>query len=122
MAGQGEAHPEQEAPDDRSGSSGIAQPGYRKSSGAKPLLSMILCKLRNQENNMGWSGWEEFRNLNPNDKTNLQEQKALRLLKQVPTDLLQNDIQWGNETNSRRGHAVFAQVWRDMLVMWERGG
>ncbi len=65
MPGQGEAHPEQEAPDDRSGSSGIAQPGYRKSSGAKPLLSMILCKLRNQENKMGWSGWEGFRNLTP---------------------------------------------------------
>jgi hypothetical protein len=27
------------------------------------------------KDNMGWSGWEEFRNLTPNDKTNLQEQK-----------------------------------------------
>jgi len=25
-----------------------------------------------QKDNMGWSGWEEFRNLTPNDKTNLQ--------------------------------------------------
>jgi hypothetical protein len=24
------------------------------------------------KDNMGWSGWEEFRNLTPNDKTNLQ--------------------------------------------------
>src|ERR1039458_4082919 len=24
---------------------------------------------------MGWSGWEEFRNLTPNDKTNLQQQR-----------------------------------------------
>jgi hypothetical protein len=27
------------------------------------------------KDNMGWSGWEEFRNLTPNDKTNLQEQE-----------------------------------------------
>jgi HAE1 family hydrophobic/amphiphilic exporter-1 len=27
------------------------------------------------KDNMGWSGWEEFRNLTPNDKTNLQAQK-----------------------------------------------
>jgi hypothetical protein len=26
------------------------------------------------KDNMGWSGWEEFRNLTPNDETNLQEQ------------------------------------------------
>jgi hypothetical protein len=25
------------------------------------------------KDNMGWSGWEKFRNLTPNDKTNLQE-------------------------------------------------
>ena len=23
-----------------------------------------------RKDNMGWSGWEEFRNLTPNDKTN----------------------------------------------------
>jgi len=28
-----------------------------------------------REDNMGWSGWEEFRNLTPNDKTNLQAQE-----------------------------------------------
>ena len=28
-----------------------------------------------RKDNMGWSGWEEFRNLTPNDKTNLQEQE-----------------------------------------------
>src|ERR1017187_9279341 len=28
-----------------------------------------------RKDNMGWSGWEEFRNLTPDDKTNLQEQK-----------------------------------------------
>jgi hypothetical protein len=27
------------------------------------------------KDNMGWSGWEEFRNLIPYDKTNLQEQR-----------------------------------------------
>jgi hypothetical protein len=27
------------------------------------------------KDNMGWSGWEKFRNLTPNDKTNLQEQE-----------------------------------------------
>jgi hypothetical protein len=27
------------------------------------------------KDNMGWSDWEEFRRLTPNDKTNLQEQK-----------------------------------------------
>jgi hypothetical protein len=27
------------------------------------------------KDNMGWSGWEEFRNLTPDDKTNLQEQR-----------------------------------------------
>jgi hypothetical protein len=27
------------------------------------------------KDNMGWSGWEEFRNLTPNDKTNLQQQR-----------------------------------------------
>ena len=27
------------------------------------------------KDNMWWSGWEEFRNLTPDDKTNLQEQK-----------------------------------------------
>jgi hypothetical protein len=27
------------------------------------------------KDNMGWSGWEEFRNLTPNDKTNLQERE-----------------------------------------------
>jgi hypothetical protein len=30
---------------------------------------------RRPKDNMGWSGWEEFRNLTPNDKTNLQEQE-----------------------------------------------
>jgi hypothetical protein len=29
----------------------------------------------NRKDNMGWSDWEEFRRLTPNDKTNLQEQK-----------------------------------------------
>jgi hypothetical protein len=48
MAGQGEAHPEQETPADRRGSSGIARPDYRKWSGAKPLPSMMLFKLWNQ--------------------------------------------------------------------------
>jgi hypothetical protein len=28
-----------------------------------------------RKDNMGWSGWEKFRNLTPNDKTNLQEQE-----------------------------------------------
>jgi hypothetical protein len=28
-----------------------------------------------QKDNMGWSGWEKFRNLTPNDKTNLQQQE-----------------------------------------------
>ena len=27
------------------------------------------------KDNMGWSGWAEFRNLTPNDKTNLQQQR-----------------------------------------------
>ena len=27
------------------------------------------------KDNMGWSGWEEFRNLTPNDKTNSQQQR-----------------------------------------------
>jgi hypothetical protein len=27
------------------------------------------------KDNMGWSDWEEFHRLTPNDKTNLQEQK-----------------------------------------------
>ena len=28
-----------------------------------------------EKDNMGWSDWEEFHRLTPNDKTNLQEQK-----------------------------------------------
>ena len=36
-----------------------------------------------QKNNMGWSGWEEFRNLTPNDKTNLQEQEQNEALGQA---------------------------------------
>jgi hypothetical protein len=31
--------------------------------------------LPDRKDNMGWSGWEKFRNLTPNDKTNLQEQE-----------------------------------------------
>jgi hypothetical protein len=31
--------------------------------------------VRRRKDNMGWSGWENFRNLIPNDKTNLQEQE-----------------------------------------------
>lgn len=27
------------------------------------------------KDNMGWSGWEKFRRLTPNEKTNLQEQE-----------------------------------------------
>jgi len=46
------------------------------------ILEAIPVWLRSQQkrnylllkDNMGWSGWEEFRNLTPNDKTNLQEQ------------------------------------------------
>jgi hypothetical protein len=37
------------------------------------LRAITDCLVR--KDNMGWSGWEEFRNLTPNDKTNLQEQE-----------------------------------------------
>jgi hypothetical protein len=33
-----------------------------------------LAQARERKDNMGWSGWEKFRNLSPNDKTNLQKQ------------------------------------------------
>ena len=38
-------------------------------------LAGVSQKEKGQKDNMGWSGWVEFRNLTPYDKTNLQEQK-----------------------------------------------
>jgi hypothetical protein len=37
------------------------------------FLKLALClveRMKGMKDNMGWSGWEEFRNLIPNDKTN----------------------------------------------------
>jgi hypothetical protein len=39
-----------------------------------PAHTPTMIDAPNHEDNMGWSGWEKFRNLSPNDKTNLQEQ------------------------------------------------
>jgi hypothetical protein len=33
------------------------------------IAAELFCAT-SEEDNMGWSGWEEFRNLTPNDKTN----------------------------------------------------
>jgi hypothetical protein len=38
-------------------------------------MGQELGMLAADKDNMGWSGWEEFRNLIPYDKTNLQEQR-----------------------------------------------
>ena len=42
---------------------------------ALPDAEPLKPQTKNVKDNMGWSGWEEFRNLTPNDKTNLQEQR-----------------------------------------------
>ena len=39
-------------------------------SNASFATSLAVRLLYGCEDNMGWSGWEEFRNLTPNDKTN----------------------------------------------------
>jgi hypothetical protein len=41
--------------------------------GCRKRLDRVL--VGGRKDNMGWSGWEKFRNLTPNDKTNLQAQK-----------------------------------------------
>ena len=44
--------------------------------GATAAIESAILKTReNRRDNMGWSDWEEFHRLTPNDKTNLQEQK-----------------------------------------------
>ena len=48
-------------------SSGFCPAGLKTRSG-------MIC-FSTVKDNMGWSDWEEFHRLTPNDKTNLQEQK-----------------------------------------------
>ena len=47
--------------------------GVFRITGTRVTLDSIVREF--SKDNMGWSGWEKFRNLTPNDKTNLQQQK-----------------------------------------------
>ena len=50
--------------------SDVSEAGGRRGKGRERRPKVCTVK-----DNMGWSGWEEFRNLTPNDKTNLQAQE-----------------------------------------------